>query len=271
MLGYHRSELVLSRFMSVPLVFWMITSLITSYSQNYLLFARSLHYTMPFAMVGIVLLVSQSNRYSLFTKKTLSWHISPWIGRVIFSFFICTNIYTTTRSINFITSHNTSNDPILIRFDERALAWQNVKNELHISFLHNTPVLISGFKDTIRPFIFSIILRSQPHVLGESILNFWPIYKSGNLMRKNPQWPFSFSDYTMFNTSVSLQGLKAIEQQENQPWSTLQPQLIAASEQAIVPVGHGYPVEWLQKKDVLTTLRVKHFPNICDVIYREKG
>ena len=47
------------------------------------------------------------------------------------------------------------------------------------------------------------------------------------------------------------------------------PRLIDRSEQAVVPVNYGFPDDWKNSRDIYPPY-TKHFPNICDVVYRNK-
>lgn len=241
---------------AIILLVWFCASLVLAYQLDALRFIRSLQYAMPFALIGLVMLachypILYVGRWSIF------WHIATWIGRIALISFVLINVYTIVHTSRYITSHDVSNDNILLRFDERGPPWQQLQNELQISAEHNAPVLISGYKETIRPLALSIIMRSQPHVLGTSILSFWPIYNVAVLPRSH------------FNTRLTEAALQTAQRQQNQPWAKLEPSLIKRSEQAVVPVGNGYPAEWQASKDVYAP-KIKRFTNICDVIYRNE-
>lgn len=169
LLGCVLTKNTLTRLMAAPLLLWMLATILTAHEQDYLRFARSLHYSMPFIIIGLVMLANRSR-----------WTLSPAFiarsGKVILTVFVFMNIYTVARTIHFVTAHNVDNDPILMRFNENADPWKQIGNELRVSALHNAPVLISGFPDTIHPLALSIIMRTQPHVLGTSLLSFWRVY-----------------------------------------------------------------------------------------------
>lgn len=312
LLGCLKSKKPLGFLLAAPLVLWMLIVLVAGHQQDYLRFTRSQHYVMPFAMIGLVLLASQY-RWSRHFKFKLGE-----LSKVILLGFIIMNSYAIARTVHFITSHNTGNDPILLRFDVRSKEWRSLKKELQYSVLRHTPVLISGFQETIRPFAISIVLHSQTHVLGTSILALWKIYnidtphlKSTKLIAEQKKitlaigefcsteffnsvyrafQPYQdivlaitksyvqFSAYTKSkeylwwsrcNTRLSASKVRLIQRREGRPWGKVEGQLIGSSEQAVVPANYGYPVEWLSTKDVFAP-KIKHFPNICNVIYRHK-
>lgn len=202
MLGCLKTKNVLGRLLSIPLLSWMLMAFVTAHQQDDYRFARSLHYIMPFAMVGIVLLVSQYGRthYKFnirkspvtFTRQIIGFFLArPQSGKSlvvwrqesikilaisVLAIFIIMNMYTTIRTVRFIASHNNENDPILLHFDERNSDWKLLKKELQYSALRHAPVLISGFQETVRPFAISIIMRDQTHILAPSILSFWKLY-----------------------------------------------------------------------------------------------
>lgn len=254
LLGYLKKRHPLARLFAIILTSWTLASLLFAYQQSSLHFARSLQYAFPFALFGLVLLATR-NRQFIFLKEYSYKNITTIIGSIILISFISLNIYTNTRTVAFITAHNLSNDPILLRFDEHLKEWKSLEEELAISASSKIPVLISGFKETIRPFAISIALRSQSLIVGDSILNFWKIYNANN---------YTWND---FNTKIPRERFQTTLQQESQPWPMLSQQLIKLSQQAVVAVNNGYPIEWLNTKDVYAP-RITRFANICDVVYR---
>lgn len=274
LLGYLKSRQLLARLMLIPLTLWILVSCITVQGQDYLRFVRSLHYIMPFAIIGVVLLSAKTQNRWYLNKQLLSMKVISTLAMSILIFFIGINGYTDLRTIHFITSHETKNDPILLRFEEQEASWQQLKDELKVSALHHAPVLISGFQETIRPLAISIILRDQPHVLGESILSFWHLYSLSPLYNNSSRetngfWPFSYEDFSMFNTRFSADELRKIKQRESRPWDILEADLVKNSEQAVIPIDQSYPIEWLNSKDKYI-FRSKKLPNICQIIYRQK-
>lgn len=252
-LGYFKTKNRLAFAFAFILLCWTLLSHFLASNQDYLRFSRSIQYAMPFAIIGLVCLASQQQKF-----QSVFWKTLMWIGRIVLVIFMIMNISTVIRTIHFITSHDTTNDPILLRFNEHDTQWQLLKKELNLSASENRPVLFSGFKETIRPTAIAIILRTQPQVLGNSILSFWPLYT----VFYNRTW----SD---FNTHLTKDELLIAQQNESKPWQHLQSHWIEIAEQAVVPIGGDYPAEWKESKDVYAA-RVQHFPNICDVIYRNE-
>lgn len=294
LLGCLKSKKTLAYLYSIPLVCWLLTSVVTANQHDDYRFARSLHYAMPFAMVGIVLLVSRyrwfhhvsfnMSKLSLaFTKPAVNlwgvgWqsrgatHFTFWKGSIkicvtiILAVFIILNIYTTIRTVRFIASHNNDNDPILLRFNEQNSEWQLLRKELQYSALHHVPVLISSFQETVRPFAISIIMRTQTHILGKSILSFWKLYDITDPAIK-PISPSASELSLRYNTRLQESELFNFQQRENQPWHEIEERLVNNSEQAVVALNNNYPIEWLATKDVFPA-KIKHFSNICNVVYR---
>ncbi|MDR3491462.1 MAG: hypothetical protein P4M12_05370 [Gammaproteobacteria bacterium] len=256
LVGLFKNKTSIARVYAIPLIIWPLVTLIMANAEDGLRFARSLHYSMPFAMIGLVAI---TNRYFCFTKKTSVLQVGfTTVGKIVLTVFICTNIYTVTRTINYLASHDVYNDPLIPRFDERNIAWVKLKNELSISALHESPVLLSGFHDTIRPSMIVSNIPSLSHVIGDSILSFWPIYTS---LHYQPVW----SEY---NTRLSKEEFDLALRRENEHWTkNMVSSLIGRSEQAVVPVGNGYPKEWLSTKDIYAS-RMARFTNIGDVYYR---
>jgi len=239
LLGCLKAKNELARLFSIPLVSWLLAAFITAHQQDDYRFTRSLHYMMPFAMVGLVLLVSQyvTHPRIRFNHRKVSWlsvrsiadffRSEPKNGGtllsvyrkgslkalaiVVFYVFIFINIYTTLRTVRFIASHNNGNDPVLLHFEKQNEDWQLLKKELQYSALHQVPVLISGFQETVRPFAISILIREQTHILGASILSFWKVYNLPEHVLKptpNLKEDKNFTD-TKYN-SVSTQWANAM-------------------------------------------------------------
>ena len=264
LLGYLKKRNRLVYLFASILVLWMAASLILAKQQDYLRLMRSMQYAIPFILFGLVMLASQ-HHYSQSARQIRVSMVTAWIGKILLGCFILMNAFTMQRTINFITSHTVDDDPILLRLNERWDTWHLLKNELHYSAISNTPVLISGFKETIRPTAIALVIRSQPHVLGTSTLQLWPIYTAF----MNASWPFSYTDFHVFNTRFSKEEFLSVQRRERLPWTEIESRLIDASLQAVVPSGGDYPIEWQNSRDVFSP-RVKQFLNIGDVVYRHQ-
>lgn len=260
--GYLKFKNRLAKVFSVVLIFWIFVCLFMVCHQDILRFARSLQYAMPLAVIGLILLASRYRWWYVDREKIFDITMAG-IGKVVLVIFIITNIYTGIRTIHFITSHDISNDSVLLRFDERIESWKLLQKELSFSALHDTPILFSGFKETIRPLAIAIIARSQPQVLGASITSFWPMYTD------HLSGPKIESIKANYNTRLSEEVLSKEQLAQSRRWIDLVPQLIRRSEQAVVPVGAGFPIEWSSSQDVYAP-RIKRFANICDVVYRNQ-
>lgn len=253
-LGFLNIKNPLAALFAIILTLWMAICVMMGYQQDYLRFVRSMYYAMPFALLGLVLLATSHS------KRRISLSGLVWTGRVTLTLFIGINLFTCARTIHYITSHNFSNDTILMRFDERLPEWMMLRNELQLSAAKNAPVLITGFKDTITPFAIAIDIRSQPHFLGKGIREIWPIYSTAV-----PAHMF-WSDY---NSRLSEKQLSDAYQLEGKPWSVILPDLTTRSVQAISPIGLGYPAEWSNSQDVFA-FRITRIPPIGEVIYRHQ-
>lgn len=256
--GLLKNKTPLARFYAIPLILWPLVTIVMADVGDSFRFARSLYYPLPFAMIGLVAITSKAswkNRQFSFFQTSFSW-----VGTMLLVGFILMNIYTSTRTFYYLASHDVYTDPLIARFDERSAPWAQLRDELHRSNSHQMPILFSGYHDTIRPLIIVSNAPTQEHVLGTSILSFWPIYT--NLIYQ-PLW----SDY---NTRLSHKALDAALQKEKQYWTKdMVSKMIERSELAVVPVGNGLPIEWLSTSDVYAP-RSKRFPNICDVVYRNE-
>ena len=206
LLGCVKTNNLFARLLCIPTVSWIAVAFVTAYKHDGLRFARSLHYLMPFTLVGMVLLAS---RYELWSKNILSIKrrgllpiftrsqiravilqlrqqtLSKVFVSIILISFIFINIYTTFRTVRFVAKHNNRNDPVLLHFDERDLEWRLLKKDLRYSASHHVPVLISGFKETVRPFAISIIIRDQMHILGKKLARFWNLYDPSEPLLNN--------------------------------------------------------------------------------------
>jgi hypothetical protein len=255
LLGYLKGRTRTARIFAVVLAAWAGISFVMVRTQDYLRFARSLHYAMPFAIIGLVILASRYRpRRARF--GFLPWGPVTWAGRIALVGFVLLNAVTGARTVGHLTSYNLENDPIVMRFDDRAAVWSRLRRELTAS--GDAPVLISGFPDTVRPLMIACGVRSHPHVLGDSILSFWRIYVLDILS----------DTWYRLNTRLSHDEYEA-QLRQTKPCSEVHPGLIERSVQAAVPVGHGYPAEWHASADVFAP-RLRRFPNICDVISRNE-
>jgi hypothetical protein len=150
----------------------------------------------------------------------------------------------------------------VLRFNERAAPWQRLRAELSAS--GDRPVLLSGFPDTVRPFLVACLLREQPHVLGESITRFWP-----SMGPALPPLVGSLFHPADFKIRLTRRELEAAIWAQRRQWPGALSGLAGRSVQAVVPVGHDFPEEWREGRDVYAPRRV-HFENICDVLYRNE-
>lgn len=256
-LGYIKARKSLGFIYAIILIIWATVSPILALQQDYLRFARSIHYTLPFAMIGLVLLASQNNMSS--SRKKI-WVALTWIGRVFLIAFIFINLCTSIRTIYYLASHDVTNDPIILHFNERSPDWQNLKKELQTSARQNIPVLFSGFTETIRPLAIASVIPDIRQVVGDSLSKLWQVYSLHRSER----------DFSNYNVHLPDKQLVTIQQEEDTHWTkSMVPNLVKLSEQAIIPVGHGYPDEWISSKDVYPPL-IKHFATICDVVYRKQ-
>lgn len=257
LLGYLKAKTRLALLFGSILITWSLSSLVLAHGQDSLRMTRSLHYSMPFACIGIVILASHFN---FLYKNKIFWNVASWLARVLLISFIFTNVYTNARTIDFVTSHNFNDDPILIRYNENAANWKMLHDELRVSASHDdAPVLLSGFSDTVHPVAIINNIHHQSHILGSSINNFWKIYDFNTNLPAHMRW-------MEYNTHFSEKQFQ-IALQKNEHWSVVVPRLIKQSIQAAVPVGHDFPIEWADSKDVFAH-RIKRFTNICDVVYR---
>lgn len=253
-INYPKLKNQYTRLIICVLSLWLITSILLVSKNEPLRFGRSLEYAIPFILIGLVTFASKSYLYTY--KKNTFKIISACLCCIFLIPIILLNSYTNKRTFSYLVSHNTNNDPIILHFKEQSLPWKQLKEELSLSAESHIPVLISGFKETIRPQAISIIMRNQPHVLGPS-MSFGPVYYAN-----------FFTKLSELNLRLSDNEFKLAFNKETNAWHQFFQTLIKNSQQAIVPVGTPYPDEWADSKDIYQP-RVKSFKNICDVIYRK--
>jgi hypothetical protein len=258
LLGFLRARSAPRTVFALLLAAWGTSCFLCAYANDYLRFMRSAQYALPFVLVGLVGLACR--RTAPNCGQTCLASALMWAGRGVLLVFVCCNVFTCARTFRYLTAHGVSNDKIVLRYNERAAPWPLLREELRFS--GDAPVLLSGFPDTVRPFMVACAIRTQPHVLGTSIARFWPLL--GPLDSAGTRYL-----RTQFNTRLTDREFDAAIRAQNQPWSSLLPLLISQSVQAVVPVGHGFPEEWADDRDVYPPRRI-HFENLCDVVYRHE-
>jgi hypothetical protein len=250
---------------ALVLAVWGASAFLFASTQDFLRFYRSVQYALPYALVGLVVLACRRpsvvrRREALGRRERLTRNLAhdglraaAWVLLLGFLFL---NGYAGVRTFRYLASHDAASDPTVLRFNDRAASWQRLRDELDAS--QDAPVLISGFRDTIRPFMIACAIRFRPHVLGESIYRFWPVNRISPV--------YARSD---FNTRLSEREYQDALLRQSEPWSNLMPRLTEMSVQAVVPVGHGRPEEWGQPQDVYAPRTVR-FANVGDVVYRKE-
>lgn len=245
LLGLLLARNKVSLIFSFILLSWLSTSVLFSIQQDSLRFVRSIQYAMPFLFIGITLFA--------FTN-----HSKRSLGYISLFALLSINLYTSARTMKYIASHRFNNDTILLHFDEHEKSWQALHDALQYSAALHTPVLISGYNETIRPLVIAIMIREQAHVLGSSIRTQWPIYKA-----------FRIYSYSKFNTRLSPQAFNTEREQASLDWLIIENKLTSHSVQAVVPTANDYPMEWSAYKDVLPA-KIIPIANIGNVIYRNE-
>ena len=73
----------------------------------------------------------------------------------------------------------------------------------------------------------------------------------------------------IYNMRLTSEKYHQALERERRHWVPLENRLLKQSQQAVVPVGNGYPEEWQDSKDVYAP-HVERFTNICDVVSRRE-
>jgi len=227
--------------------------LISLKNEDVLRFVRASSYTYLFALLGTILLALPSSRQLHGFLGAIPWKALSRISALFLFFLFIVNCLTIWNTTRFIIKHDLHNDPIIRRFNPTDSMWLALKEELTPS--QDTPVLISGFNNSVYPHLIASGIRPIPHFLGSSIASFWKILNTG---------PAICGDKCdqRYTTHLSNEEAKAILASPD--WSILIPDFLKRSRQALVPQGHLFPIEW---RDVFALKRTR-FPNFCDVVYK---
>jgi hypothetical protein len=263
LLGYVRSRTRAGAVFAVVLLTWTFACFFFAFTQDTLRFVRGGEYALPYALSGLVLLVCARQR---------SWpgRLLAWTGGVVLLGFILVNAHTSYRTIHYLRGHDATSDTIVLRFNERTATWRALNAELALS--QGVPVLFSGFRDTIRPYMIVCGVRNYPHFLGSSMLSFWPLtaHVACPVLLEGCDYRLAVAVcLSSYNSRISGEAYLSALRRQSEPWETLLPRFLECSVQAIVPVGHGFPAEWGRWQDVYPP-RVVRFPNLCDVVSRNE-
>jgi len=206
----------------------------------------------------LAVLPGSSSRFNEWIPKVIGRSISC-VSAIVLVTLVILNFDSVSRTVRFITSHTVKNDPILRRFDPSTPDWVALREELSPSA--QTPILFSGFKNTVYPNLIASGIRPFPHFLGSSISSFWRI-----LTESNDAMCYDVCD----RRYTSRLGNKEMRKFLTPPnWKTVIPDFVNRSEQAIIPVGDPFPVEWEAWKDIFSPRRYT-FINMCDVVYKHE-
>ena len=259
-LGLLRRRGATTRLFALVLLAWAGAAFVFVHTGDYLRFFRAVQYSLPYALVGLVLLTRAPGRPVTLTN----WPRWPLVGavRLALVLFLSVNLFTLARTARYTRAHDAHNDPVVYRFDDTSADWVALRRQLADS--GGAPVLLSGFRDTIRPHILSIGTRPAPHFLGDSIARFWPLPKLQEEYRIDPD-----ELYRELGTRMSPERFRREHARQRRPWAELTPEYLERSVQAMVPPGHGYPEEWEAWSDVLPPLVVRGHP-YCDVVYKTR-
>jgi hypothetical protein len=249
-----------ARLFGLVLLAWAAAAFTFAHTQDALRFWRAAQYAMPLALVGLVLLAKMPSAPAVWWRRCGSWAL-VWPARLAVVLLLAVNLFTVYRTARYTVARNAHTDPVLFRFDETAAEWVALRQRLAES--PDAPVLISGYKDTIRPLLLAVGTSPSPHFLGDSIARFWPLpkfhYQEGNA-----------EEWARFGTRISCE--KFLEESAKQragPYEEIAASYLRRSVAALVPPGHGYPEEWRPWRDVYPPLVVRGHP-FCDVVYRDR-
>jgi hypothetical protein len=241
--GFQRMRLLRSPVFLV-LVGWFFVLCLSFILNDPFRIARSAGYSVPYVVIGLVLLGVSGGARSKLVSSVLK---VPLILVLTF------NLFTIWRTGQYVVAHSLTTDKIIRRISPKDLEWRELKASLSPS--DSTPVLISGFRSTVEPHWIISQIEPIPNFLGESISTFWHIFSSLNPLHGN---------LTSHWSDEELRRMLVMPD-----WPVLNAKYLAESKQAIVPVGLPFPVEWEQWRDIIVTKRI-HFENICDVVFRSE-
>lgn len=255
--GFVRHRRPTARLFGLVLCCWAVGAFVFTHTQDYLRYFRDVQYSMPFALLGLVLLARMPTR-----PPSLGWVARwglVWPVRLALVLLVAVNVYTVYRTARYTVKRNAFTDPTLFRFDDTAPEWVALRRQLGES--GDAPVLISGYKDTIRPHLLSIGTRA-PHFLGQSIATFWPLPKLHDSNPAERDWP-------KFGTRLSYEEYLAAHARQHRAWDEVVPEYLDRSVLALVPLGHGYPEEWERWRDVFPPEVVRGHP-YCDMVHKTR-
>jgi hypothetical protein len=251
-----------ARLFALVLLAWAGGAFAFAHSQDQLRFWRSVQYTMPFALVGLVLLAETSSRRPVHLAVTWPVQLSFGPVQVAVVLLLAVNLFTVYRTARYTVARDAHTDAVLFRFEETAPEWVALRRHVAESS-GGSPVLISGYKDTIRPHLLAVGTAPNPHFLGDSIAGFWPLPRIHQAKVPEVEWP-------RVGTRVSRQRfIEEYYRQQRPSWSELSASYLARSVVAVVPPGHGYPEEWRPWRDVYPPLVERGHP-LCDLVHKDR-
>lgn len=258
--GLVQRRRVTARLLAPVLLAWICGCVVFAHTQDYLRFFRAVQYALPYLFVGLVLWSFQALRGP---GSPAAWLRSPfvWSARAALVIFLLANGFTAVRTFQYTLSHNAFTDSIIPRFGDARSEWSVLREEVRDS--RDAPVLIAGFRDTIRPHIVALGIRPAPHFLGDSVIRIWPIGLPTSRPLENPI-PLCY-----MNSRVTEQQYREEIDRQNRQWEEARVEYLRRSIQAVVPPGHGYPQEWEPWRDVFPP-RVRKGHPLCDVVYKSE-
>jgi hypothetical protein len=233
---------------------------------SFFTFYRSMMYVLPFLLLGVGLAFCRGSavfmRSAKFSRYWAALPVSASIG------FLFMNSFSSAAVGAYVHSHTTCEDPWIRRLNPDAPIWQDLRATLSESPM---PVLISGFSDPPRVLWLASSIRPLAHFMGKSTSDRWlfgvhavpdaPFYR--NLTPPN-EWT------NRWYSRLSGDEILKLSAREDITWNEIYPRFLSQSEIGIVPVRHGWPVEWEQRADILGPLTIE-YPNIADVVYRRRA
>jgi hypothetical protein len=256
LLGLLRRRSAVARLFALILLAWVGSCVLFAHAGDFLRCCRSSQYALPYALVGIVVL-SFGNSFG--SKRSLRCLVPAlgWSARAVLLVFVVANTWTAIRTFRYTVGHNASNDGIVFRVQPDRREWITLREQLCDSC--DAPVLLAGYRDTIRPHLLANGIQPARHFVGASILSFWPLMSTTEKPASQP--------YSDLNTRLTEAQYHDHIARENQMWGNVVPGFLESSVQALVPRGHGYPTEWTRWSDVFPPRILTGHP-YCDVVYK---
>lgn len=259
-------------FASIVMLAWLAAAHLFVIQKSFFAFYRSIMYVMPFVVLGLGLAFCRARE--ILGRSSSAIRYTAAVPLLASAAFLFINSFSSAALGAYVYSHSVYNDAYIRRLNPDAAVWQVLRATLSES---HRPVMISGFSEPPRIFWLASGIKPLAHFMGKSTSDKWlfgvhatpnePFYPTQYPTPKNDWIRQGFGGGTGYYVRGSSADLMPIVEKQNIPWNQVYPKFLAESEISMVPIRHGWPVEWPNRTDILGPTTVE-FPNICDVVYR---